>query len=93
MANSVSQEHLESLFQDAESRVFQSWNKEVIITYRLPQRANFVVNGSAACVDPANFDYQIGCNWARKDAISKMWLPEGYLLQLKNAGLIQTDII
>lgn len=38
------------------------------------------VVGKSACVDPANFDEQIGKDAAYKDAISKLWGLEGYNL-------------
>lgn len=31
-------------------------------------------------VDPANYDQEIGCEYAYKDAFSKIWQLEGYLL-------------
>jgi Phage protein (N4 Gp49/phage Sf6 gene 66) family len=40
----------------------------------------FSVRGESACVDPRNFDLEIGRSLARKDAYSKIWQLEGYLL-------------
>lgn len=41
----------------------------------------FSVRGESACADPAAFDEAIGRDFARRDAIQKIWPLEGYLLR------------
>lgn len=41
----------------------------------------FEVVGVSACVDPTNYDHEIGCSYARKRALDKVWELEGYNLQ------------
>lgn len=40
----------------------------------------FSFRGESACVDPENFDEEIGMRLAHKDAFDKIWAFEGYLL-------------
>lgn len=40
----------------------------------------FSVRGESVCVDEKNFDLEIGRQLARRDAYSKIWQLEGYLL-------------
>ncbi len=40
----------------------------------------YSVRGESACVDPRNFNLEIGKNLAYKDAFAKLWALEGYLL-------------
>jgi len=40
----------------------------------------FSVRGESACVDPGNFNVQIGREWAYRNAYAKIWPLEGYLL-------------
>jgi hypothetical protein len=40
----------------------------------------YSVRGESACVDPRNFDMEIGRQLAYRDAINKIWPLEGYLL-------------
>ena len=40
----------------------------------------YSVRGESACVDSRNFNMEIGQNLAYKDAFSKLWALEGYLL-------------
>ncbi|MFM0638063.1 Gp49 family protein [Paraburkholderia metrosideri] len=44
-------------------------------------RNGFTVTGESACASPENFDAQIGCDIARKNAREKVWALEGYLLK------------
>ena len=46
----------------------------------LPLKNGGVMVGKSACVDPTNFDEQIGKDAAYKDAINKLWELEGYNL-------------
>lgn len=41
--------------------------------------------GTAGCVDPANFDLEVGSRIARDDAIDQLWALEGYALQCRLA--------
>lgn len=45
----------------------------------------FSVRGESACVDARNFDMEIGRQIAYRDAFSKLWQLEGYLLAERNA--------
>lgn len=46
----------------------------------------FTVTGESACVDPANFDADLGRRIAREDAKNTIWALEGYLLKSKLTG-------
>lgn len=43
----------------------------------------FQVTGESACVDPANYNQEIGERIAYENAFDKIWPLEGYLLQEK----------
>lgn len=49
----------------------------------LTLKNNFEIIGTSACVDPNNFDFEIGKKYAREKAIDQIWMLEGYLLQSK----------
>ena len=46
----------------------------------ITMRNGFSFRGESACVDPRNFDKEIGKELAYKDAFGKIWAFEGYLL-------------
>ncbi len=39
----------------------------------------FIVTGESACVDPEDFDWEIGQKFAYEKAYDKIWALEGYL--------------
>jgi hypothetical protein len=41
----------------------------------------FTVTGESACASPDNFDSEIGRKIARENAVSKIWVLEGYKLK------------
>lgn len=47
-------------------------------TITLP--CGFQVTGESACIDPANYDQELGREIARKKAVNALWPLEGYLL-------------
>lgn len=53
--------------------------KTTVVMLRL--KNGFEVVGTSGCVDPANYDHEIGKKYARKRAIDKVWELEGYALQ------------
>lgn len=84
--NSVSQEQIDALLDNAQSQEHIFWDKELVVSYKL--ESGFTVTGRGACVDPANFDLEIGRRVARNDAASQLWQLEGYRLQLSLIGTL-----
>lgn len=77
--NKVTSEQITSLLDSAETQEHVFWDKELVVSYKLS--SGFTICGRGACVDPANFDLEIGREVARKDAENQLWKLEGYLLQ------------
>lgn len=50
----------------------------------LDLRNGFTVTGEAAAVDPANYDVGIGQSIARRHAVERIWVLEGYALAERN---------
>lgn len=80
-------EDIQRLLDEAEKQEVVLWEKELIVSYKL--KSGFTILGRAACVNPANFDIEIGRQLAREDAENQLWQLEGYVLQLELAGLVQ----
>lgn len=47
----------------------------------------YSVRGESACVNPANFNEEVGREGARKDAVRKLWPLLGFRLADKRAGI------
>lgn len=43
----------------------------------------FVVIGTSACADPANYNYEAGCKIAKADAVRQIWPLMGYEMRTK----------
>lgn len=79
--NKVTSDQIKSILDNAETQEVVFWDKEVVVSYKLYN--GFTIIGRGACVDPANFNLQIGRSVAREQAENKLWELEGYLLQNK----------
>ncbi|MEH2138570.1 Gp49 family protein [Nostoc sp.] len=84
--NKITQEQIDTLLDNAQTQEHVFWDKELLVSYRL--ESGFTVTGRGACVDPANFDLEIGRRVAREDAANQLWVLEGYRLQLSLAGTL-----
>lgn len=78
--NKVTSDQIKSILDNAETQEVVFWD-EVVVSYKLYN--GFTIIGRGACVDPANFNLQIGRSVAREQAENKLWELEGYLLQNK----------
>jgi len=83
-SNRVTSEQIKKLLDTAETQESIFWNKEVVVSYKLT--SGFTILGRGACVDPANFNIEIGRQVAREQAEDQLLQLEGYLLQNKLIG-------
>lgn len=82
MTNKVTKEQLDALIVKTEYHRLTATMTVCVLTLK----NGFEVLGQSACVDPANFNQEIGENIAFEDAFEKLWMLEGYLLKNKLAG-------
>lgn len=81
--NTVTQEHVDDLYERSEIKVFTVFDKTTIVSAKLPN--GFVITESIGCVDPANYSEIIGRVECEGKIKNKIWELEGYLLQDKLA--------
>lgn len=77
MNNKVTKEGVEAVIAREE---YAQWPNSTLTICTLTLRNGFHVTGESACVDPANFDEQLGRDLARKEAFDKACGFEAYLL-------------
>lgn len=51
----------------------------------LTLKNGFTVTGESACASPENYDRDLGQQIARRNAVEKVWMLEGYLLRQRLA--------
>lgn len=80
MSNTITEKHIDDLFNQMEFETFHRvFGKQCLIVAKLPN--GFTVVGESACVDPTNYNEQIGAEIALKRIKEKIWELEGYKLQ------------
>ncbi|EPM7558088.1 Gp49 family protein [Enterococcus faecium] len=78
----VREAHIKSLVRQSEKEVFHRvFGKLTIVVLKLPN--GFTVMGQSGCVDPANYDEEIGEHYAMEQVEHELWRLEGYALQQK----------
>ncbi len=80
--NKITKEFLESEIVDVHYTHLQGALTHCTIIVK----NGFVFTGESACVDPANFDEEIGEKIAYENAFNSMWLPYGFWLKQKIGG-------
>ena len=81
MSNTVTYEQIKELMERATIHVETIFGKCTIVTVQLEN--GFVLTESSACVDPANYDQEIGASICLERIKNKLWELEGYRLQCR----------
>lgn len=79
--NTVTQSVIDELIESCNIAVTTAFDKCTIVACKLPN--GFVIVESSSCVDPANYDEDMGVDICMKNIEKKLWELEGYLLQNK----------
>lgn len=76
----ITQDQVDKIMKDAEYEVFHRvFDKQCIVVAKIYN--GFTIVGESACVDPNNYDDDIGYDIALTRIEEKLWELEGYLLQ------------
>lgn len=86
----ITPDHIESVIQSeyyftaadglADETIYET-SLNLLTFCVLVLRNGFTVSGESACTSPENFDAELGRKIARRNAVDKIWLLEGYLLK------------
>lgn len=77
--NTVTQSVVDELMESCDIAVTTAFDKCTIVACKLPN--GFVIVESSSCVDPANYDEDMGVDICMKNIERKLWELEGYKLQ------------
>ncbi|MFS0904134.1 Gp49 family protein [Priestia aryabhattai] len=88
MNNTVTQEQIDKLLNEADVDIKTIFGKVTVVTVRLTN--GFTVVKSSACVDPTNYSEEMGAQICLGKIKDDLWQLEGYLLQnkLHNEGVL-----
>ncbi|PFB24148.1 Gp49 family protein [Bacillus cereus] len=79
MKNTVTQEDINNILEKTQWTVKEIHGKCTIVAAQLPN--GFILTESSACVDPVNYDVNIGIESCKKRITDQIWYLEGYRLQ------------
>jgi len=77
--NTITQEQIDTILHDSCWNVETVYDKCTVVTCKLPN--GFIITESSACVDPANYNADLGEQICRERIANKLWELEGYKLQ------------
>ncbi len=84
--NRVEYSHIEAMLDSLEFKFARIGDTTTTVCEAFLPNGFSVGSGKSACVDPANFDYELGCKFAKENAIANarntLWQLEGYLLKV-----------
>lgn len=75
----VTEEQINLIISNSKVEAIKMGKKTTVVHLTLP--SGFEVVETAACVDPDDYNQEIGEQIAMKRIVDKVWLLEGYLLQ------------
>jgi len=77
--NRISFDDVSEILNESDIEVFTAFDKCTVVACKLPN--GFVIVESSACVDPANYDEEVGVSICFDKIRDKIWELEGYKLQ------------
>lgn len=80
-SNTVTAEMIDKIVEATEFKTQTVYGKTTIVSAKLPN--GFVITESSSCVDPANYNENIGFSLCKAKIVSEIWKLEGYKLQDK----------
>lgn len=75
----ITQEHINKIVEKTKFTIEEFHGKLTVVVAKLPN--GFTVTKSSGCVDPKNYDVNIGFEICKGKIIDEIWYLEGYRLQ------------
>lgn len=79
MGNKITKEQIDEIVKNSTFHIQKVFDKCTVVSMRLPN--GFILVESSACVDPKNFDYNLGQQICKEKLIGRIGELEGYRLQ------------
>ncbi|MBJ9983578.1 hypothetical protein IBT50_25710 [Bacillus sp. S70] len=79
MKNTITQEDINCILERTQFTVEEFHGKCTVVVAKLPN--GFILTESSACVDPVNYDVNIGTEICKNRIVNRIWELEGYRLQ------------
>jgi len=80
----VTEARIDSIMEKTDFQVEMMGNKTTVVMATLPN--GFVIVESSSCVDPKNYNQELGVKLCKERIRDRLWMLEGYLLQVMVAA-------
>lgn len=87
MTNTITQQHIDTLFAEATIETRTIFDKCTLVSVQFAN--GFILTESSACVDSENYDEEMGAAICLGRIENKLWELEGYRLQCATAELFK----
>lgn len=87
MGPTITREHIEALIASSTFIDVKLGEKTTVVCCRLPN--GFEIIEASACVDPANYNHDMGVGICKRRIVDRVWALEGYRLQCEVATAAQ----
>ena len=82
--NTVTKEQVDELIRSSKIEAITFFGKTTVTACQLPN--GFVIVEASSCVDPANYDGELGLKICKERIENRIWELEGYKLQASLHG-------
>lgn len=79
MKNSLTEEDIDAIQAQCKEDVWEPFPGITIVAWNLPN--GFTISDQSGCVDPKNYDREIGVEICREHLRDKLWMLYGFLLK------------
>lgn len=75
----VTEKQIDAIMEKTDFQTEMMGNKTTVVVATLPN--GFVIVESSSCVDPKNYNHDLGVKLCKERIRDRLWMLEGYLLQ------------
>jgi hypothetical protein len=72
----ITQEYIQNLIKESEFQVTKMFDKVTVVACKLPN--GFIITESSGCVDPADYNEELGVYICKKRIENRLYELEGY---------------
>lgn len=77
MTYKIPESHIDSIMEESEYEVYDCFGCCTVVVMRMPN--GYVIIESSGCIDPSEYDHDLGVELCKQALKRKVWQLEGYL--------------
>ena len=77
MSNKIPESHIDEIIEKTNERVWEPFPGITVVAWQLPN--GYVITDQSGCIDPKDYDRDLGIKYSREHLKTQVWQLEGYL--------------